>query len=71
MKYIFVDLECGYPTVSDTSPTEEEIGQSIDDMTLILRINGTEVERLEAIDSQDLDSWTPIEEHVHEVSELD
>lgn len=64
MKYLYVDMEYGEGVLqSDTPPSTEQIQQSIDGSLIILRVQNDNVEKLDAIDETDGDSWSPVENY--------
>lgn len=64
MKFIYIYLEDTVVLQSSTGPTFEQIAESIDEFLIILRVQGERVEKLEAIDERDTDSWSLVEEYV-------
>jgi hypothetical protein len=64
MKYLFIDMEYGEGVVqSSDPPTVEQVAQSIDASLIILSVQGDNVEKLDAIDENDQDSWSPVENY--------
>lgn len=61
MIYVFIDLETWHAVQSETAPSPDQVQRSIDGLLFILRTSGT-IEQLEAIDFEDLDSWSTIEQ---------